>query len=130
MFASLKEIFCHIDDFCNLFNEKSKKFLLPNPNKKRQKPCKLSLAEVMTILVLFHLSDYRTFKHFYLRCVLVFSFLPIICRTAPLDLLDLLRLVFRRRPPVIPKLRLFDSTRDGIRYKCFLNVGAFTLYTL
>jgi hypothetical protein len=70
MFASLTEIFCQIDDFCNLFDKKLKRFLLTNPNKKRQRACKLSLSEVMTVLILFHMSDYRTFKHFYFRCVL------------------------------------------------------------
>jgi hypothetical protein len=70
MFTFLTEIFCHIDDFCNSFEQKSKNFILPNPNKKRQKPCRICLAEIMTILVLFHMSDYRTFKYFYLNCIL------------------------------------------------------------
>lgn len=30
----------------------------------------MSLLEIMTILVLFHMGDYRTLKHFYLNCVL------------------------------------------------------------
>ncbi len=71
MFAFLTEIFCYIDDFCNSFEEKNKKFFLPSPNKKkRHKACRISLAEIMTILILFHMSDYRTFKYFYLNCVL------------------------------------------------------------
>lgn len=70
MFASLIEIFCQIDDFCNNFNRESKKFFLANPNQKRHKACSMSLSEVMTIVILFHMSDYRTFKYFYLNCVL------------------------------------------------------------
>jgi Transposase DDE domain len=70
MFASLTEIFYYIDDFCNSFEEKNKAFILPNPNKKRQKPCRISLSEIMTIMILFNMSNYRTFKYFYLNCVL------------------------------------------------------------
>jgi hypothetical protein len=70
MFAFLTEIFCYIDDFCNSFKEKNKAFILPNPNKKRQKPCIIDLSEIMTILILFHMSNYRTFKYFYLNCIL------------------------------------------------------------
>ena len=70
MFTFLTDIFCHIDDFCNSFKERNRRFVLPNPNKKRQKPCRICLAEIMTILVLFHMSDHRTFKYFYLNCVL------------------------------------------------------------
>ena len=43
-------------------NEFSKK-------KKRKKTFRTSLSEVMTILLLFHRSNYRTFKHFYLNYV-------------------------------------------------------------
>jgi hypothetical protein len=70
MFTFLTEIFCYIDDFCNSFEEKNKTFVLPNPNKQRQRRCRLSLSEIMAILILFHMSHYRTFKYFYLNCVL------------------------------------------------------------
>jgi hypothetical protein len=63
----LEEIFCLIDDFCKLFESAQKGYLLPNPKRKRNKLCKLSLSEVMTILVLFQFSHYRTFKDFFLN---------------------------------------------------------------
>lgn len=63
--APLEEIFCLIDDFCKYFEQTIAKYLLPNPNRKRNKPCALSLSEIMTILILFQLSNYRTFKNFY-----------------------------------------------------------------
>ena len=66
MFSSLIEIFCLIDDFCKLFNQNT---FLPD-DKKRNKQSKMTLSEVMTILLLFHKSDYKTFKHFYLDFVL------------------------------------------------------------
>ena len=58
------EIFCSIDDFCIEFIPKFNKHLLSN-TKKRNKPSKLSLSEVMTIQVLFHISGFRNFKTFY-----------------------------------------------------------------
>ena len=69
MFASLTDIFCQIDDFCNNFDSKFQHFFLNNPNKKRCKRCTISLSEIMTIVILFHMSGYRTFKDFYLVSV-------------------------------------------------------------
>lgn len=69
MFVFLTEIFSHIDDFCNSFDSKYQHFFLNSVTKKRRKVCALSLSEIMTIVVLFHMSGYRTFKDFYLICV-------------------------------------------------------------
>ena len=71
MIAFLVDIFCQVDDFCNHFNEGRHYFLTSNSDKcKRKRACRLALSEVMTIVILFHLSGYRTFKDFYLSCVL------------------------------------------------------------
>ena len=64
----ITEIFCSIDDFCKEFVPFWQKSLLCN-GKKRIRASKLSLSEVMTIQVLFHLSGYKTFKEFYLGYV-------------------------------------------------------------
>ena len=61
--TKITEIFCSIDDFCLDFVPKLGKRLLGS--KKRNKPGKLSLSEVMTIQVLFQISGYRNFKTFY-----------------------------------------------------------------
>lgn len=66
----LTEIFCAIDDFCKQFEQEQAKYLLSNPSRKRQKPCQMALSEVMTIIVMFHYSHYRTFKDFYLHSIL------------------------------------------------------------
>lgn len=65
------ELFCLVDDFCKKFQE-----TLPiqlrieyMKKKKRKKSSRTILSEVMTILLLFHRSNYRTFKHFYLTYV-------------------------------------------------------------
>ncbi len=57
-------IFCEIDDFCNEYEEYCCHNSLPEttgPSKKSR----LALSEIMTIIVYFHLSHYRTFKWYY-----------------------------------------------------------------
>lgn len=65
----LTEIYCLIDDFCKEFESFIEKNGLQDPNRKRNRSFSMSLSEVMTILVMFHLSHYRTFKDFYLNCI-------------------------------------------------------------
>lgn len=65
----LEEIFCFIDDFCKGFQQYSQCRFLAHPKRKRNKSCRLTLSEIMTILVLFQFSHYRTFKDFYLSCL-------------------------------------------------------------
>ena len=59
-------LFCQLDDFVAASKNQQ---LLANPERQRNRPCGLSVSEVMTILVLFHFSHFRTFKHFYLFCL-------------------------------------------------------------
>lgn len=66
----LVEIFCFIDDFCKYFEKLAAGTRLSNPKRKRNRRFRMSLSEIMTILVLFHLSHYRTLKDFYLDYVL------------------------------------------------------------
>lgn len=62
---SIVEIFCDVDDFMNSFLPDWQKNLLTFGNFSRLKPSKLTFSEVATIMILFHLSNFRTFKHFY-----------------------------------------------------------------
>jgi len=62
------EIFCKVDDFIQKYSTTIEKYILAHP-KKRKRKSKLSLSEVITILILFQLSDYKTFKHFYISHV-------------------------------------------------------------
>lgn len=58
-------IFCDIDEFCrSVLATCSLSFPTP-PGSKKSRGSSLSLSEVMTILVWFHVSHHRTFKHFY-----------------------------------------------------------------
>jgi len=62
----ITEIFVSIDDFYNQFSHEIKKYQLANSKKKRNKASIMSASEVMTIMVLFHLSNHKNMKHFYL----------------------------------------------------------------
>lgn len=62
----LTEIFCKLDDFCTVKNMDARK-ILTDSGRKRNRKYRLSPGEIATILVYFHLSNYRTFKHFYIQ---------------------------------------------------------------
>lgn len=65
--GKITEIFCMADDFCKFFNETVKRHTLEeNDGKKhRNKPNKLSDAEIITIMIMFHSCGHRCLKHFY-----------------------------------------------------------------
>ena len=62
----ITEIFCSIDDFCLVFEPALRKRELSTGKKTRNRKFVMSKSEIVTITVLFHLSGFRTFKHFYL----------------------------------------------------------------
>lgn len=62
------EIFCSIDDFCQVFTKKFESRLIGR-TKKRNRKSTLDLSEIITIQVLFHESRIRDFKKFYLGYV-------------------------------------------------------------
>lgn len=61
----LTTLFCFIDDFMKEFSLEWKKNLLSSQTTQRGPSCCMSDSEIMTIVILFHQSNYRTFKHFY-----------------------------------------------------------------
>jgi hypothetical protein len=63
----MTEIFCIIDDFCKALPKDFEKQLgAGNTTKVRQRSGKLSLSEMMTILILFQSSVHRNYKGYYL----------------------------------------------------------------
>ena len=60
-------IYAEIDDFCKFLFEIFTQQQLLGKAKIRNRKSTLSLSEIMTIVVLFHLSGYRTFKKFYIE---------------------------------------------------------------
>ena len=62
---SMTSVFCDVDDFCLIFEPQWHKQLICN-NKKSPVISKLTLSEIMTIIICFHQSAFRDFKHYYL----------------------------------------------------------------
>ena len=68
--VNLVEIFCILDEFCKYFTLELKKHQLSCPEKRhRNRKCRLSDSEVMTILVIFHTKHFRDLKSFYIGYV-------------------------------------------------------------
>lgn len=65
------EIFCIADDFCKEFESEIKKNGLAEADGKKHRRRKhlMSDAEMMTIMICFHLGGFRNFKHYYLLYV-------------------------------------------------------------
>lgn len=107
----LLEIFCDVDDFCikyDLINQK----LLNKGNNDSYKSTSiqnsaLALSEVMTILIYFHLSDYRKFKNFYKKHLCKY------CRGEFPKLVSYNRFVELMQYTVIPFLVYINTSRSG-----------------
>jgi len=66
---NLLNLFCLVDDFCEVFMPQWERHLLWSGLKKRNRPTQLSPGEIMTIYIHFHQSHYRNFKNFYINHV-------------------------------------------------------------
>jgi hypothetical protein len=69
---SLLELFCHVDDFCRVYESQVQPLLLVDGlaeagsgSRRRRRKGNLCLSEVMTLCIHFHQSHYRDFKHYY-----------------------------------------------------------------
>ena len=67
----ITQIFCEVDDFCQQFEQLwQQQSQLPSMPGERRSRSRLCLSEVMTIVIAFHGSGFRTFKDFYTLQVL------------------------------------------------------------
>ena len=66
---SVEELFCSVDDFCQVFEHRWQSQLISHDLQMRKRKRSLCLSEVMTILIGFHQSYYRNFKSYYLERV-------------------------------------------------------------
>ena len=64
----LLAIFCDVDDFCRDYEEYCQHHLLMDKSQIIPKTS-MSLSEIMTIVIYFHLSNQRTFKWYYIKFV-------------------------------------------------------------
>ena len=102
----LEAIFWEIDDFCRSFEPMFQTHLVPSQVKKRIRPSKLCLSEILTIVVNFHQSSYRNFKHYYLKHILKH------CRSEFPQLVTYQRFVELMPSSLIP-LMYYLNTRKG-----------------
>ena len=63
-------IFCDTDDFCRAYEDYCRNKLLMDKEKVVPRT-RMSLSEIMTILIMYHLSGYKTFKWYYTKYVMV-----------------------------------------------------------
>jgi hypothetical protein len=65
MNIDITALFCCLDDFCQLYEAAAAQRLLPAPGQRRREG-KLCLSEMMFIMALFHVSEFKHFKVFYI----------------------------------------------------------------
>ena len=64
--SKITEIYCMADDFCKEFSFQQEKYMIEDKKTgHRNKPNRMSDAEIMVILILFHSGGFRCFKHYY-----------------------------------------------------------------
>ena len=60
-----------MDEFCVQFHQVVKSHSISDRGRHRNKPNRMSDAEVMLILIIFHFGEYRCLKHFYINYICV-----------------------------------------------------------
>lgn len=68
----LVSLFYIVDEFCKEFEPQFRTHLLASGEAQRMKPSSLSLSEILTIVIWFHSSNHKTFKHYYTDYVRVY----------------------------------------------------------
>jgi hypothetical protein len=62
-YDKVNDIFCTVDEFCKNFQKTTKSFII---GKSLGRPSKMSDSEIISILLLFQMSGFRCFKHYYI----------------------------------------------------------------
>lgn len=109
----ITEIYYVLDNFCKNFLPEWEKHLITSGLKKRNRKSKLSCSEIMTILILFHQSQYRNFKHFYIHHVEKYL------RADFPDLVSYSRFISLQKSVLIPLcyfLHTFKGEKTGIYF--------------
>ncbi len=59
-------LYCLVDDFCKAFEPVWRSRMIADGEQRRKRSGQLSLSEMLTIMIGFHMSGYRTVKKYYL----------------------------------------------------------------
>ncbi|WDE03943.1 IS982 family transposase [Thalassomonas viridans] len=62
----LADVFCDVDDFFKVFVPEWEKQQLADAIRKRQRKGRMSMSEIMTIIICFYMSHHRDFKNYYI----------------------------------------------------------------
>ncbi len=65
----LVEIYGDVDDFCRIFMPEWEKMCLTDGTRKCRRSNRMTMSDMMTLIILFHHSHTRDFKHFYLGSI-------------------------------------------------------------
>lgn len=68
MKKDITELYSFIDDFCKIYTKYEQQKLLPSL-KQRQRDCRMSISERITIMIMYHNSYAKNFKYFYKTCI-------------------------------------------------------------
>jgi hypothetical protein len=69
---NLVEFYSDVDDFCNVFIPQWQKQLLEDVGRQRRRDSRMSISEMMTVVIGFHMSHHRDFNNYYLGYVSCF----------------------------------------------------------
>jgi len=103
---SIEELFCEVDDFCEQFLPDWQRRQLSGGERKRLRSGRLTMSDIMTIIIHFHQAQYRHFKAYYL-----FHVLPHLREAFP-DVVSYSRFV-ALMPSVLVPLCGYLNTRKG-----------------
>lgn len=102
----LTKLFVEIDDFMQEFEVAMKHQLLTDGTIKRNRDTRLSMSEIMTIVVYFHISGYRNFKDYYTKHLSIYlsgAFPNLVSYNRFIELV----------PKTVLPLAMFMKTRTG-----------------
>ena len=102
---SLLPLFCDVDDFWQAFRPYWHRHMLTRNATRRVRSPRLSPSEIMTILIHFHQSHYRTFKAYYTEYVMAYH------RSEFPDLVSYQRFVELTPTVIIPLLAYLQQNK-------------------
>lgn len=102
---NLVELYCDVDDFCKVFVPQWQQQLIEDGSRSRHRECRLSMSEIMTIIIGFHMSHHRDFKNYYLGHVKQFY------KKAFPDLLSYTRFLAVMPRTIVPMCAYFTTLK-------------------
>lgn len=98
----LVELLYDVDGFCRVFIPEWEKQLISDGTRKRNRACRITMSQIITIIIAFYMSNHRDFKNYYKGYITKFY-----CSHFP-NLLTL-----KVMPKAIIPLSSFSSTLNG-----------------